>query len=87
MSIIKGALYIVATPIGNLEDLSPRAKIVLKNVDLILAEDTRHSKPMLNKFARSDLADKGLLDFHLKSLSLRVICLQRKQPVGNGYNF
>lgn len=50
MSIIKGALYIVATPIGNLEDLSPRAKIVLKNVDLILAEDTRHSKPMLNQF-------------------------------------
>ncbi len=50
MSIIKGALYIVATPIGNLEDLSPRAKTVLENVDLIVAEDTRHSKPMLNKF-------------------------------------
>ena len=50
MSIIKGALYIVATPIGNLEDLSPRAKTVLANVDLIVAEDTRHSKPMLNQF-------------------------------------
>ena len=50
MSIIKGALYIVATPIGNLEDLSPRAKMVLENVDLIVAEDTRHSKPMLNQF-------------------------------------
>ena len=50
MSIIKGALYIVATPIGNLEDLSPRAKTVLENVDLIVAEDTRHSKPMLNQF-------------------------------------
>lgn len=50
MSIIKGALYIVATPIGNLEDLSPRAKMVLDNVDLIVAEDTRHSKPMLNQF-------------------------------------
>ena len=50
MSIVKGALYIVATPIGNLEDLSPRAKAVLKNVDLIVAEDTRHSKPMLNQF-------------------------------------
>ncbi len=50
MSILKGALYIVATPIGNLEDLSPRAKAVLKNVDLIVAEDTRHSKPMLNQF-------------------------------------
>lgn len=50
MSITKGALYIVATPIGNLEDLSPRAKMVLENVDLIVAEDTRHSKPMLNQF-------------------------------------
>ncbi len=50
MSIIKGALYIVATPIGNLGDLSPRAKSVLENVDLIVAEDTRHSKPMLNQF-------------------------------------
>ncbi len=49
-SILKGALYIVATPIGNLEDLSPRAKMVLENVDLIVAEDTRHSKPMLNQF-------------------------------------
>ncbi|RKZ48895.1 MAG: 16S rRNA (cytidine(1402)-2'-O)-methyltransferase [Gammaproteobacteria bacterium] len=48
--MIKGALYIVATPIGNLEDLSPRAKMVLENVDLIVAEDTRHSKPMLNQF-------------------------------------
>ncbi len=50
MSIIKGVLYIVATPIGNLDDLSPRAKMVLNNVDLIVAEDTRHSKPMLNQF-------------------------------------
>jgi 16S rRNA (cytidine1402-2'-O)-methyltransferase len=50
VSIIKGALYIVATPIGNLEDLSPRAKAVLESVDLIVAEDTRHSKPMLNQF-------------------------------------
>jgi len=50
VSIIKGVLYIVATPIGNLEDLSPRAKMVLENVDLIVAEDTRHSKPMLNQF-------------------------------------
>jgi len=50
MSITKGTLYIVATPIGNLGDLSPRAKSVLENVELIVAEDTRHSKPMLNQF-------------------------------------
>jgi 16S rRNA (cytidine1402-2'-O)-methyltransferase len=45
-----GKLWVVATPIGNLDDLSPRAREVLANVDLIAAEDTRHSASLLRHF-------------------------------------
>lgn len=53
-------LYIVATPIGNLKDMTPRAIEVLQSVDLIAAEDTRHSKPLLQHFA----IDTPLLAYH-----------------------
>src|SRR3569623_832906 len=50
VSITAGALYVVATPIGNLDDMSRRAVAVLRGVTVIAAEDTRHSAGLLRQF-------------------------------------
>ena len=57
----KGILYIVPTPVGNLEDMSYRAVRVLQEADLILAEDTRTSAVLLQHF---EIVGKKLLSHH-----------------------
>lgn len=75
--IVGGTLYLVATPIGNLADLPPRAKKVLSEVDFIAAEDTRNSlkllslfdisKPMLSYFEHNQRMRGGQIINRLKS--------------------
>jgi len=57
---MSGTLFIVATPIGNLDDLTPRARQTLATVDLVAAEDTRHTQRLLSNIG----AKPALLALH-----------------------
>lgn len=67
ITLLRPALYVVATPIGNLGDMSLRAIETLKSVDLIAAEDTRHSSRLMQHFA---IATR-LVSYHEHSSSAR----------------
>ncbi|WP_447955717.1 16S rRNA (cytidine(1402)-2'-O)-methyltransferase [Vreelandella sp. EE7] len=66
-----GTLYVVATPIGNLEDLTPRAARILESVSRIAAEDTRHSGRLLSHLG----INKPLISLHEHNESHRVEAL------------
>ncbi|RLA05923.1 MAG: 16S rRNA (cytidine(1402)-2'-O)-methyltransferase [Gammaproteobacteria bacterium] len=75
---MSGVLYIVATPIGNLGDISLRAIDTLKQVDLIAAEDTRHSTRLLNHLGIS----KKLISLHEHNEHSRVASMLEKLLAG-----
>ena len=78
MNSTPGILYIVATPIGNLEDITLRALRVLREVDLIAAEDTRHTRKLLS----AHNIHKPLISYHEHNMRTRGPRLVRELLAG-----
>jgi 16S rRNA (cytidine1402-2'-O)-methyltransferase len=74
----RGTLYVVATPIGNLEDITYRAVRVLKEADLIACEDTRHTARLLNHYG----IDKPMISYHEHNEAARAEELVGKLEAG-----
>ena len=74
MSEKQGKLYLCATPIGNLEDMTLRVLRILKEVDLIAAEDTRNSIRLLNHF---DI-HTPMTSYHEYNKIEKSICVDRR---------
>ena len=72
MTSSAGILWVVATPIGNLDDLSPRAAAVLRAVRIVAAEDTRHSAPLLARVG-SEARMIALHDHNEREQSARIV--------------
>ena len=74
-SLLSPGLYLVGTPIGNLEDLSVRALRVLQTATIILAEDTRHSRKLLNHYdIRAQMYSFHQHNEHSKQDKVRIEC-------------
>jgi len=74
----EGVLYVVATPIGNLEDMSARAGRILSEVDAIAAEDTRHTQHLLRHLG----IERPLISLHEHNEAARVEQLRRRLAEG-----
>ncbi len=74
-----GALYLVGTPIGNIGDLSPRAQRILSAVDLIAAEDTRHTQGLLARFG----IKRPLVSYHDHNKETRTPEIVQKLQAGS----
>src|ERR1043165_5572480 len=78
MCFMPGTLYLVATPIGNLSDITHRALQVLRDVDLIACEDTRHTQKLLNHYGITTKT----ISYHEHNEQLRAVQLVEQLEQG-----